>query len=106
MFYNQRQVASFVRMNFYAFKTRAKWNEPQIGLHHAIGIGSGNNSLNHSFSIASMDKGYTEAGLYINGLFVNGFSAFGIGGFYNYGAYANPDWKKNIVPKLSLTMNL
>ncbi|MEY4605191.1 MAG: hypothetical protein RIT43_2483 [Bacteroidota bacterium] len=106
MFYNQRQVASFVRMNFYAFKTRAKWNEPQIGLHHAIGIGSGNNSLNHSFSIASMDKGYAEAGLYINGLFVNGFSAFGIGGFYNYGAYANPDWKKNIVPKLSLTMNL
>jgi hypothetical protein len=104
-FYNQRQAALFVRMNFNAFKTKAKWNEPQLGLHHAIGYGTNNGSINHAFAINGMDKGYTEAGIFLNGLFVNGFTSFGLGGFYRYGAYTNSNWKKNIVPKICLSVN-
>lgn len=105
-FYHQRQAALFLRMNFNALKTKAKWNEPQFGLHHALGYGTNNGSMNHSFTIAAMDKGYTEAGVFINGLYLNGFTAVGIGGFYRYGYYADKDWKKNVVPKLCLTVSL
>ncbi len=105
-FYHDKQASFFVRMNFNAFKTKAAWNEPQIGLHHAVGFGTLNNVSDHSFEVHSMDKGYNEAGIYLNGLFQNNFTAFGIGGFYRYGYYADSDWKKNIVPKICLSMSL
>jgi hypothetical protein len=93
-------------MNFNAFKTKAKWNEPQIGLHHAIGYGELADKSLHSVSLRSMDKGFYEAGAYLNNIFTNGVSGIGIGGFYRYGYYADGDWKKNIVPKICLTVTL
>jgi hypothetical protein len=42
----------------------------------------------------------------MNNLFTNGISGFGIGGFYRYGYYADGDWKKNIVPKICLTITM
>jgi hypothetical protein len=30
----------------------------------------------------------------------------GIGGFYRYGSYSDSDWKKNIVPKITLSVAL
>jgi len=105
-FYHDKQASWFVRMNFNAIKTKASWNEPQIGLHHAVGFGTLANASSHSFEVHSMNKGYSEAGIYVNGLFQNNFTAFGIGGFYRYGYYADKDWKKNIVPKICLTMSL
>ena len=105
-FFNSKQAAFYLRMNFNAFKTKAKWNEPQIGLHHAIGYGEMADKTLHSVSFRSMDKGFYEAGIYLNNLFTNGISGFGIGSFYRYGYYADGDWKKNIVPKICLTVSL
>jgi hypothetical protein len=105
-FYHDKQAAFFLRMNFNAIKTKATWNEPQLGLHHAVGIGSMENTTSHPFEVHSMDKGYSEAGIYLNGLFKNKFTAFGIGSFYRYGYYADADWRRNIVPKICLSVNL
>jgi hypothetical protein len=105
-FYHDKQAAFFLRMNFNAIKTKATWNEPQLGLHHAVGFGTLNNVSNHSFEVHSMDKGYSEAGIYLNGLFQNKFTAFGIGSFYRYGYYADADWRRNIVPKICLSVNM
>ena len=105
-FYHDKQAACFIRMNFNTIKTKAEWNEPQFGLHHALGFGTLSNGTYHSFKVTPMDKGYSEAGVYMNGLIVGKFSALGIGGFYRYGYYAYKDWKKNIVPKICLSMSL
>lgn len=105
-FYNTRQATLFTRFNFTPFKTKAKWNEPQICLHHAIGYGEMNSKTDHSVEFKSMDKGFFEGGLILNNVLVFGFSGIGIAAFYRYGEYADPDWKKNIVPKISVSFNL
>jgi hypothetical protein len=104
-FYNSKQAALFTRMTFNAFKTKAKWNEPQIALHHAIGYGEMNAKQNHSVSFRSMDKGFFEGGLLLNNVLTSGMSGIGIGVFYRYGTYADPNWKQNLVFKISLSLN-
>lgn len=105
-FYNSKQVGLFTRMDFTSIKTKAKWNEPQICLHHAIGYGEMPEKKYHSTDFRSMDKGYYEGGLILNGVITSGVTSLGIGGFYRYGYYSNSDWKKNIVPKISIAFNL
>lgn len=102
-FYHERQVALFTRFLFSSFKTKAKWNEPQIGLHHAIGYGDFPNKPLHSVSFQSMDQGYYEGGLLFNNLLVSNITGVGIGAFYHYGAYSAADWTKNIMFKFSLS---
>lgn len=102
-FYSERQLALFTRFLFSSFKTKAKWNEPQIGVHHAIGYGDFPNKTLHSVSFRSMDQGYYEGGLLLNNLFVSGVSGFGIGAFYHYGVYSSADWTQNIMFKFSLS---
>jgi hypothetical protein len=54
-----------------------------------------------------MEKGYFEAGMTLDNLIIlNKVSGFGVGVFYNYSATADPDWKKNVVPKLTLNLVL
>lgn len=105
-FYHTKQVGLFTRMDFTKFKTKAKWNEPQIALHHAIGYGEMSNKDWHSTDFRSMDKGFFEGGLIVNDVLVSGFTGIGIGGFYRYGYYADSDWKKNIYPKICVTFGL
>ena len=105
-FYSKSQVALYIRMNFNAFKTQAKWNEPQIALHHAIGFGEFTSTNAHSVQFSTMEKGFSEAGLIVNGILTTKFYGIGIGGFYRYRAYASSNWKQNIVPKITLTINL
>jgi len=99
-FYHKQAVAFFTRFFFNAKHTRAKWNEPQIGLHYAYGIGSFSNKEAHNFDFRSMDKGFHEAGVFLNGILVSGNTSLGLGAFSRFGYYADPDWKKNIVPKI------
>lgn len=101
-FYHDEQAALFLRYNFPAINTKAKWNEPQFSLHHAIGFGKMRSSAIHTFDFETMDKGYSEFGVILNGLYVSGFTSIGIGGFYNYGAYSDKDWQKNIYPKVAV----
>lgn len=105
-FYHTKQVGLFTRMDFTKFKTKAKWNEPQFALHHAIGYGEMPNKDWHSMDFRSMDKGFFEGGLIVNNILVSGFTGIGIGGFYRYGYYADSDWKKNIYPKICVTFGL
>lgn len=99
-FYTTEQVNVFTRFTFRAIKTKAKWNEPQFGLHHAIGYGKFENRAAHAFTFETMDEGYYEAGLIFNGIVTTSTSSVGLGAFYKYGYYANADWKQNFVPKV------
>lgn len=99
-FYHKKAVAIFTRFIFNAKHTKAKWNEPQLGLHYAYGIGEFQNKEAHSLAFRSMDIGLHEAGLFLNGILVSGNTSIGLGGFTRFGYYANPDWKRNIVPKI------
>jgi hypothetical protein len=105
-FYQQRQAALFTRLTFYSIKTGKTWTQPQFALHHAMGFGDLSNTTHHSTNFKTMDKGFFEGGLIINSLLKSNISGLGIGVFYRYGAYANSDWKQNIVPKLTLSVAL
>lgn len=102
-FYSSEQAALFTRFEFRSFKTAANWNEPKISLHHAIGYGRMNDRLDHIADFQTMENGYFEGGLIVDGLYVSSVTGLGIGVFYNYGSYANADWKKNIMPKIALS---
>jgi len=105
-FYHTRQAGLFTRMEFTKFQTKAKWNEPQIVLHHAIGYGEMNLKSSHNVGFRSMDKGFFEGGLILNNVLVSGVSGIGIGAFYRYGAYSSTDAMKNLYLKLSLSFNM
>ncbi|MCR9171900.1 MAG: DUF5686 family protein [bacterium] len=103
-FYSTQQLSTFVRLKFKAFRTNAAWNEPQISLHHAWGIGTFDNRSLHNVYINSFDKGFGEAGIILDGLWVRQFSGFGLGAFYNYSPeYTSDVWYENIVPKISFS---
>lgn len=103
-FYATQQVSAFARLKFKAFRTKASWNEPQISLHHAWGIGIFENRALHNSYVHSFDKGYGEAGIILDGLWVRQFSGFGIGAFYNYSPeFTSETWYENIVPKVSFS---
>lgn len=104
--YCTEQVALFTRFKFRAFHTKAKWNEPGFTLHHALGYGNFKGREEHNTAFQSMDKGVFEAGLILDGILTNNFYGIGLGGFYKYGYYADPIWYKNIVPKITLSINL
>jgi hypothetical protein len=101
-FYHDEQVAVFLRYNFPAIKMKSPWTEPQFSIHHAVGFGSMRSAGIHQLEYDTMEKGYSEVGLIFNGLLTSGSTTLGIGGFYNYGAYADKDWKNNIYPKIAI----
>ncbi len=101
-FFHNEQAALFLRYQFNAFKTKAKWNEPQFGFHHAMGYGKAPRMNEHTLAFSAMDKGFVESGIILNNVLVSGTTGFGIACFTRYGYYASTDWKKNIVPKISL----
>lgn len=107
-FFSTSQVAFYTRWNLNPFKTKAKWNEPQIGFHHALGFGtmSATSIAQHSMAFKSMDKGYFEGGLILNNVLISGFSGVGIGLFYRYGPYSNTEVLENFVPKITVNFNL
>lgn len=105
-FFTTEQANVFVRFNFRAIHTEAKWNEPRFGLHHAIGYGNFTNREDHQWTFETMDKGYYEAGFIFDGILTSNFTSIGLGVFYRYGHYADADWKQNIVPKLAFSFNL
>lgn len=102
-YYTDRLSAIYVRYLAPEIKTKAKWNEPQFGLHLAGGIGRNRGIPESNLSYKTMEKGYAESGLMINNLLVSGFSGLGIGGFYNWGPYTDTDWKKNVMIKFTVS---
>ncbi len=105
-FFTTEQANLFLRFTFRSIKTKAKWNQPKFGLHHAIGFGNFANREAHQWTFETMDKGYYEAGFIFDGMLTNNFTSIGLGVFYRYGYYADPDWKQNLVPKLVVSFTL
>lgn len=105
-FYTTDQVSLFTRFMFRSIQTKAKWNEPRFGLHHAIGFGNFTNREDHNWTFETMDKGYYEAGILFEGMLVSNFTSIGLGAFYRYGYYSSADWKQNIVPKVTVSLNI
>ena len=107
-FYSTSQIALYAQWMLNAFKTKKKWNEPQLGFHHAIGFGTmrSNSIIQHSQQFRTMEKGYFEGGLIINNVLVSGVTGIGIGLFYRYGPYAEVNEFKNFVPKITISFNL
>ncbi len=103
-FYTTDQVSLFTRFMFRAIKTKATWNEPRLGLHHAIGFGKFTNREDHQLTFETMDKGFYEAGLIFDGILTTSTASIGLGAFYRYGYYSNSDWKQNIVPKVVFSL--
>ncbi len=101
-FYHQTQVQLFMRYTQNAWRTKATWNEPQLGFHYAFGWGTMSQKSAHNTSFMTMDKGYHETGILLNGLWVSGASSFGIGVFGTFGYYAPKNWRQNLVPKFSI----
>lgn len=105
-FYATDQASLFTRFMFRSIRTKATWNQPRFGFHHAIGIGNFKNRDDHQWTFETMEKGFYEAGFIFEGMYTSNFSSFGLAAFYRYGPYADSDWKKNIVPKIVLSINL
>ncbi len=104
-FFMDQQASLFTRLTLLGWKTKLKFFQPQLAFHHAIGFGSMQNRNFHSPVFQTMDKGYYEGGIIVDKIFISGFSAFGLGLFTNYGAYAQPKFEKNLMVKLSLAVN-
>jgi hypothetical protein len=105
-FYTNEFASLFMRFRLNAIRTKATWNEPKISFHHALGFGSFKGKEQHNIDFQSMDNGYFETGLILDGIFSSRTIGLGLGVFYNYGFYAAPDWKMNIVPKFAMSINL
>jgi hypothetical protein len=106
-FYNTSMLSAFTRLKFKAIRTPWDFTKPQFSLHHAWGIGTFENRTSHSLEVPSLDQGYGEIGIILDAILVQSFSGFGLGVFYNYSpGYSDPDWRRNIVPKISLSFVL
>lgn len=104
-FFMDKQVSLFTRLTLLGWKTKLKFFQPQLSVHHAIGFGTMQNRDFHTGTFATMDKGYYEGGIIVDKMLISGFSALGLGLFTNYGAYANPRFEKNLTVKLSIAFN-
>ncbi len=85
-----------------------KYSNPEFELVHAAGYGKLLNKEKLTYvALNDMQKIYTEAGLRIKNLYTSGMSSIGVGAFYRYGAYANPEFMQNLVVKfvVGLTLN-
>lgn len=103
-FFHNRYTQLFVSHNFQSYLYKGEKFQPQLALHTAIGFGDFNQNtfIHQGLSFKSMEKGFYESGLSINNLLSGGITQLGIGAFYKYGYYAAPQFKNNIVLKLSL----
>ena len=61
-------------------------------------------SLQNGIVFKVPEKGFYESGLIINNLFKVSTGGYGVGGFYRFGTYSSPEWKKNVVIKLMLSI--
>ncbi|MFD2201770.1 DUF5686 family protein [Shivajiella indica] len=83
---------------------------PQLRFIQNFAIGTLSNPESYSFvAFKTMEKGYWESGLEMNNLFKvsSGFQkrSFGLGAFYRYGPYGNPQWEDNFVITISTNLS-
>ena len=97
-----------LRHNFKRLLINREKFKPEFTLVYNLGYGELDNKQNHIIEGGVQDyhRGFQEGGLQIDNLFKSGFTAFGIGGFYRFGAYELEEFKDNIAVKLSAKFSL
>lgn len=102
-YFFKEQVALFTRFDFNEWKKYKKFR-PQISLHHAVGFGTPVSLASTVWDrpVQDLRKGYYEVGILFNQLLLKNY---GVGVFYNYGPYSQPDALQNICVKLTLNLN-
>jgi hypothetical protein len=83
---------------------------PQLRFVQNFAIGTLSNPDFYRFvEFKTMEKGYWESGMEMNNLFKmsSGFQkrSFGVGAFYRYGPYGNPQWQNNFVFTISTNLS-
>lgn len=108
-FLSDSYVNLFLSHNFGGLLFKAGSFQPDIILHHNMGMGSLNAPYKHKgVGFATRDKLFTESGVELNNILkINYLNAYylgiGVSGFYRYGAYALPEAKDNFTYKLTLS---
>ena len=110
-FISSEYVNLFFRHNFGDLLFQYRKFNPQINLVHNTGWGDVKNTNDLAFKFKKKNNVYVESGLILNNLLkmkiVNiAYAGFGVGVFYRYGYYANPELKDNITVKVSYLLTL
>jgi len=105
-FYHDQQMVLITRYFFPPIRMTKTKFAPQIALHHGIGYGKMTDRTQHNLEIQTIDKGLFEGGIILRNLFSNkntlGSIKYGLGLFYRYGTYADPEPSKNFVLKIDI----
>ncbi len=105
-FYSDRYFNVFFRHNFKSLLFKTEEFDPQIAILASYGIGELTQTLgqHQNVDFKTLERGLIETGLAINNIYKLDNTAFGVAGFYRLGYYSDPDWKENILVKLSLVL--
>ncbi|MEP0262640.1 DUF5686 family protein [Dokdonia sp.] len=110
-FLSDRYVRIFTSHDFGRLLFKSTWLEPNIIIHHNMGIGDLENpEQQERISFQAMDRWYIESGLELRNIiklnFLDiGYLGFGVGGFYNYGFYEENQFKDNFAFKFNLSFS-
>ena len=61
-----------------------------------------NPTFHNGLVFKSLKEGYLESGLELTSM----FKGFGLGAFYRYGTYSNPEWSDNLAVKITYNIKL
>ncbi len=103
-FYADRYFNAFFRHSFESLLMKTNWFQPEISIVSAFAIGDiGAINQHQNFEFSTPNLGFFESGLELTNL--ADWLSLGVGVYYRYGAYANEEWKDNLVFKLSSSLN-
>lgn len=101
-FISDRFAAIHLKHELKPFDFGSKF-KPQLILVTRAAIGDIDNPMYHNGLVfKSLKKGYLESGLELTSM----FKGFGLGAFYRYGAYTNPEWSDNLAVKITYKIKL
>ncbi len=111
-FLSDRYVRAFISHDFGRLLFKNKWLQPNIVVHHNMGIGDIENPEQQiGIPFETMDRWYVESGLELKNIlkfnYVDiGYIGLGVGGFYNYGFYEQERFKDNFAFKLNVSFSI
>ena len=112
-FFADQYFNAFFRHDFGSLLFKTEEFKPQLLLVSSFAIGSLKEPSRHqNFDFKSLEKGFFESGIQLNNIYrikyiYDGiYFGFGVGAYYRYGAYANPEFKDNIAVKLTTSFSL
>ena len=111
-FLSDKYVTLFLSHNFGGLLFKSNKFQPSISLNNNIGWGNLSNSSFHKLiEFKTKEKVYLETGLQFDNLIKMNYLnvaniGFGIGTYYRYGTYSNPEFKDNVAFKFTLNVTV